>query len=132
MNPGPELDRAIAEQVMGWKANPNPDKYRAESINRYGQPVLDVANIGHNCDAYDEVIFQPSTNIAHAWEVVEYMTQTTKESWEFTHYTTLQIAIFEFDGGRERPWKPGQYVGEALTMPHAICLAALAAVNAKP
>lgn len=71
---------------------------------------------------------QFSESMGKAWEVVEHMTATTKESWEFHHTTTMQTAIFEFDGGRDRPWKPGQYVGDALSMPLAICRAALKAV----
>lgn len=56
---GPDLDRLIAEKVMGYEVRPNPD--RADlwlCINpKSGRPY----------------IFSPSTSIAHAWEVVRKM-----------------------------------------------------------
>lgn len=111
MPAGPELDRLIAEKVMGWEYSAAYNAYFLSDGKREREPSD----------------WSPSTNIAQAWEVVEHMTQTTKETWEFRSTTTLHTAIFEFDGGRDRPWKPGQYVGDALTMPLAICRAALRA-----
>lgn len=56
MEAGPEMDRAIAERVMGWHARGFDGKWH---------------------DWYDQHEFvrglsrwQPSTNIAHAWEVL--------------------------------------------------------------
>lgn len=70
---GPELDRLVAEKVMGWSLNPNPDKFRGSSINKYGQPILEVINVGSSYDALDEIVFEPSARIDHAWEVVAKM-----------------------------------------------------------
>lgn len=119
MQAGPEMDRLIAEKVMGWKWH---ETRSTMSPSHWVDRKRNARFIGQR--------FEPSIQMAHAWEVVDHMTQTTKETWEFHVTTTLHVAIFEFDGGRDRPWKPGQYIGQALTMPLAICRAALMAITA--
>ena len=135
MEAGPEMDRLIAEKVMGWsiyhydKGERGSEYWSLLDANcnavDSGSPTFQT-EFGSEADAF--AMFQPSLYLIDAWQVVEHMTQTTKEEWEFRVTTTLHVAIFEFEGGRDRPWRPGQYVGEALSLPLAICRAALVAV----
>lgn len=100
MNPGPELDRLVNTKVM-----------------RYPH--------GAQC-MIGAVTFTPSTNIAHAWEVVEKLK------------TTHSIDIWTYEG--EEPgyqvditgWDIPYISEHAPTAPHAICLAALKAVGETP
>jgi hypothetical protein len=71
MEAGPELDRLIAKEVMGWEPllvsdrDPTPHFWHDPSgvtVNRRTHPACT-----------DDTQFRPSTNIAHAWEVVERM-----------------------------------------------------------
>ena len=55
MEPGPELDRLVAEKVMGWEEN------REFEMDPHG-----VVKVGEIID-----LWSPSADIAAAWEVVE-------------------------------------------------------------
>ena len=76
--PGPELDAAVAEKVMGWRRNvltdrpelyvnhvawwKNPDSDAPGSLRHTGGP-----------ENYSKWAFCPSTRIADAWEVVRHI-----------------------------------------------------------
>ena len=92
MKLGPELDRLIAEKVMGWPA----DEWH-QSCN-------------------DCTKWSPSTNIAHAWEVVEKLRNIMVGPW--THGRWAACAM-----------QDGDWFSVADTAPHAICLAALKSVG---
>ncbi len=62
--PGPELDHAVATKVMGWVAC-----RRISGWVLPGQEDEIVKTIRYS--THGNWAFQPSTNIAHAWEVVE-------------------------------------------------------------
>jgi hypothetical protein len=74
MPAGPELDRMVGERVMGWKL---VSGFSADSINGWGasHDGIHFARIFCGACGYDGIgeWFSPSTNIAHAWEVVERM-----------------------------------------------------------
>lgn len=59
MPAGPEMDRLVAERVMGWE--PKPPRWNGWWYYEDHRPDE------------DSKCFQPSTNIAHAWEVVDRM-----------------------------------------------------------
>lgn len=112
--PGRELDALIAEKVMGYKRGPKAP------TGRY-----------YWSDGGASFPFSPSTDIAAAWEVFQTIAKRWEDPW----------AGFVFDG-KELIWSChfsrqilGGIVGEAGahadTAPHAICLAALKAVEGK-
>lgn len=105
---GPELDRLIAEKVMGWT-------FEAELGNYWLEDGTDVCRVligGHE-------YWRPSTNIAHAWEVVEHL--RPDKIIRLSDDVDRWVAFFVFAGWR------GQF--NAPTAPLAICRAALAAVS---
>lgn len=80
MTAGPEMDRLVAERVMGWRWHQPPKHDYNGPLPEQGEvlvppgftndgfqwPPKGVVPVGFFCNA-----FQPSTNITHAWEVVE-------------------------------------------------------------
>lgn len=122
--PGPELDARIAEEVMGWK------------LFAYNQPwpcgkphtawIASGGRIINQCD------WEPSTDIAAAWEVVKKLrdmwTEATKESSGFDDFPKPfdDTAFFNYlrrSADRRWPW------ALLYASPETICLAALAAVH---
>lgn len=110
---GPELDALVAEKVVEWKAK------------IFSAPDVSDPLRCHVRDEDDEwQLFQPSTDISAAWEVLARLLE--RDYWQ---------ARLENDGGT---WvctikdDPLRILGEgrAETGPLAICRAALAAVDA--
>jgi hypothetical protein len=99
---GEEMDTLIAERVMGF------------SFNKYGHSFTGKGHPGwHDLNKLPNY----STDMAAAWEVVE---QRQKNGY-----------CFDADGNalrRRIRFGVGQEIGEAETMPLAICRAALLAV----
>lgn len=123
---GPELDRLVAEKVMGWT-------FIDRKIPSWQDEHGDYRFIGQ--------VFQPSIQIAHAWEVVEHMQSKgfvpnvrgpgvyTVGDGYYKHdewFVGLQsgameaAAVYEQEGEAHAP-----------TAPLAICRAALAALGEK-
>lgn len=112
MEAGRELDQLVAERVLG--------RTKTEAPSRI-------------CDCgFDPCIKGYSTEIAIAWQVVEFLSPTlrlelipiadgSRVAWQaqFIRYTP---------GNEFSPWVGG-YSMVALTVPHVICLAALRAVE---
>jgi len=105
MEAGPELDRLVAEQIMGWSEG------KHFKVGDFG-----VVKLGEVID-----IWSPSSDIAAAWEVV-------KELYD------RELGI-EMYGEKKFPWEAeilipgGRPVSvQAETLPLAICRAALLAV----
>lgn len=110
--PGPELDRMIAEKVMGWQSY--------AGVGTFLRPcgVIIYTNKSHHNP------WSPSTRIDHAWEVAE---RFSRDGWGFT----LDSAPDDH-GNWCNGWffaGIGKYTARALGAPHAICLAALKAVG---
>ena len=122
---GPELDRLIAEKVMGWKiidyesngeftgnAMPHEDGYCLKD--------KDGNERQHGEEAHQ---WHPSTKISNAWEVVEAITkQEPRKIVRVHHNSDMSICrIIDFHSC--------DTIGEggALTAPLAICRAALSA-----
>jgi hypothetical protein len=126
LGPGRELDVLVAEKVMelkppsGFSYSPRGKDWRRWEPEQYSNGEFTRSDVLET--------WPPnfSTSISAAWEVVEKLGET--DSWEL-HYVPSpvdrerwQVAILHFASGEE-------YLVEADTAPHAICLAALKAVE---
>lgn len=114
-----ELDRRVAEKVMGW---------HQETDWRYGDWLDCDGNIFETTEHW-----RPSISIKHAWQVVERMielgwtqvfVQTHLQDGE--HGWFVEILRWQLPPGDET--EGGRQFAEAL--PEAICRAALEAVEA--
>lgn len=125
---GPELDRLIAEKVMGWTWHDD------ESL-RLGGLWVNESGVGAEPPSvsdqeYMPSTWQPSTSIAHAWEVVERMEpQLRIQPGGHTPY----YAIMRSQGGYVAGyWTDINWMtSPADTAPLAICRAALQALRYK-
>ncbi len=107
-----EIDRQIAEKVMGWWIDDILGHYYWES---------------NDSDCFTVRLFrdwQPSTNIAHAFEVVEKLHLVADFFLTYHAVDNLWEVDFTTDDG--------DHLAEAGTPSMAICLAALEAVKEKP
>jgi hypothetical protein len=139
MQPGPELDRLVAEKVMGWRRMTwieqcsQSDDYVCEEYDSsmpdewcsLREDGLWIAqHLVEERNGYYEGAWTPSADIKKAWEVVE---KLKSEGWSYsvsdhtlphaTKWTGWHLAEF------------GDFCDSAETAPHAICLAALKAVQ---
>lgn len=116
-----ELDAQIAEKVMGWRKKIGDD------------PVFQGVELWSEDESIGSarpcVYWHPTESISDAMEVIEKMSTTTKEYWTLEVFSTGTRAVFDYEGGRDLSWTPGEHVGEAESLPRAICLAALAALK---
>lgn len=141
LNPGPDLDRLVAEKVMGFSfASSRTALMYPKDGERYGSHFIEEggvvvqATMGSYPDFVGTERWRPSTSIEHAWEVVEKMHALghgmivfkSKNKW-VCHYKIGETDVMHYRG-----WiydlTDGTGVGE--TAPHAICLAALMALGA--
>lgn len=117
-NPGRELDALVAEKMMGYHeyVDSNPKEVFRTQGDSVDHPCVKCRSFyGHTMKPY-------STSIAAAWEVVDEM---KKRGYDIEIRSNVI----------GRPWLVGfaghphvnPFTGE--TAPHAICLAALAAVT---
>ena len=141
---GRELDALVAEKVMGlcvdcvfradrfldasWETLVPPSWVGHDEGRMTGSSVYVVGDITR-CTVHDMPLWSwsrhvYSTDIAAAWQVVEKMQTPEMEEWEFNTST---------DGDK---WEATFWMGDTFndsgetdTAPHAICLAALRAVE---
>ncbi len=114
IDPTSELDRLMAEQVMGWRQSPCVGK-RVWWSTGAASPRTD---------------WYPSTNIAQAWEVVEHLQRDHDWTLDLSYGEDLNdagvwhwSATFSHRGG-------GMFhISTALTAPLAICRAAIEAMH---
>ncbi len=119
-----ETDRRIAEKVMVWTQRPHP--YYKDQKKCWYKTHKHGWMWKINCDDW-----QPSTNIAHAFEVVEKMRE---KGWTFSLCNNNE-ACGQGDSSVEF-WNDshsmdGEFMKFADTPAMAICLAALEAVKGK-
>jgi hypothetical protein len=134
LEPGPELDRLVAEK-MGYKW-----EIRTGGL---GHEVGRWVKAENGDDAFpaswsnETGLDQPeySSDIASAWQVVEYLISKAYWTKLLMHYSPAQNYQFmigdkggEFEGWG---WSPCDYSEEADTAPLAICLAFLAIEEGK-
>lgn len=118
MEAGPEMDRLVAEKVMGITFAAGTD-WELGDDGRVIGPVY-----AEERDAMGWHYWSPSTNIAHAWEVVEKLKD--HREWHI-----------ENDQGEIREWiveilslaTGRRYSTDSASVPLAICRAALKAMG---
>lgn len=103
-----EIDRLVAEKVMGWKSTANSD-VTGESVYRTKDDRV--------------FVFNPSTNIADAWQVVEKMKEM-HFSARVSFILELQRAVTPKELKDKNQLLDLRFMLFHLT-PKAICLAAL-------
>jgi len=120
-----EVNMRVAIEVMGWRLE--------TKRNGFGewQGWFDVAGAHHHTASS----WSPTTNIAHAWEVVAEVSRGISDGhFSLLKFTTNYRAGFttptvrDCDGGDAHGFKS---LVEAETAPLAICRAALAAMEAE-
>jgi hypothetical protein len=129
MKPGRELDKLIAERVMGQTVGrKNFDGFGG----RAGDPIILTPGGPYNWEECPDY----STDIAAAWEVVEKLLAEPGKGFEISvghmfkrHKDKSETKYWEcfIEDEKER-----RFIEEADTAPHAICLAALKAVGEAP
>jgi hypothetical protein len=127
MNAGRELDALVAEKVMGWRRHPT-NQWNDRWHDGDRELDADHAIEGEGGDYYHpDKAWEPSTDIAAAWEVVEEMRVLFSRWLRFTQ--ALQADVSRASGAlgtvtHDCVWR--------LVKPEHICRAALAAVGAEP
>ena len=138
MKPGPELDRLVAERVMGWTRGIPGDPEGWADVDGCATGWVDISTGARASgprsrrwrswawtippSGYEDLGgWMPSTNILPAWKVVGRLIQ---RGWGF------DISV-RHDSCRVDAWGLGTGVFRATeaTAPHAICLAALQALS---
>lgn len=113
MKAGRELDALVAEKVMGWKRHDLGPINGVRWVNKDGR-IIDT-----------EHPFTYSTDIAAAWEVVEKM---EKDGWQASgHMSATETGYWNFQFTKINEQK--QFYALTKTVPYAICLAALKAIE---
>jgi hypothetical protein len=140
LKPGRELDALIAEKVMGWKrltySQSNPNNKKKADDHRltmwwHSEDLKEKALAEDDNDYYNpEPAWSPSTNIAQAWEVAKKMHQLGWILEIRTGYNIETTAPVHRVSLCKRGFDE-YYVGipNLDAVPHAICLAALKAVD---
>jgi len=129
MEPGPELARLVAERVMGWHlSDPVPLTEVREWLTEDGR-ITGYDWCPPDSPHYLDNPFEPSTDIAAAWEVVQHL----MPEFNFELFSTVDLEDLgkllwaaEFRG-RKHGAIP--HTAKAETAPLAICRAALLAVT---
>lgn len=114
--PGAELDRMVAEKVMGAVEGP--------FIGLAMSETWDIPDIG----IVRRSKWSPSTNITDAWEVVEKMRERGFTFWIDSCGFPGEEWRVQFTHDDPEPTR--FYCEDRDTAPHAICLAAIASVDA--
>lgn len=116
MTAGSELDRLVAELVMGWRIDTARDAWWGYERGMVGndRPTVHPSN------------WKPSTNIAHAWEVVEKMRERFSAVEVKSIDRTYACLIEENSGEVDEHYVAS---AEAPTAPLAVCRAALLATT---
>lgn len=133
---GREMDAAVAERVMGWRLI---DRVAAGWGN--GPPVWDTgADPDDPASSPTFQCFEPSTDVEHAWMVVEAMRAKgwhplvnwlgrDRKCWHcYFEHESSPLLIVDTEGNR---WNDDEIRGAhayADTMPLAVCRAALSAL----
>jgi hypothetical protein len=121
MEAGPEMDRLINEQVMGWEV-------RSTGMGD-GSFYIVIGGDEVNTRRGDD--FRPSTDIAHAWEVVDHLNELGWEV-EVLSWQTCRPERWTWSAmAQHRDRQQSTQRQRADTAPLAICRAALLAVQQK-
>lgn len=118
MKPGPELDALIAEKVMGLKLHIHRYYGLSGKLEPSG-PYLEPQDWGGSVPTRPKPY---STDIAAAWRVVERLREL---GWIVDLFDEGRGWSVSFE--RDRTISSANNQADALTAPHAICLAAMKA-----
>lgn len=114
LKPGRELDALVAEKVMGWEA-PHP-----EDFGDIGRSIIE----SRGDDPYAPARY--STDIAAAWTILEKLPQ-------FAYGCAVSFRWMDRPEATGQEWEvnlgPGHPRAIGISVPHAICLAALKSVG---
>lgn len=123
-----ELDAKIAEEVMGWKHSPKGMAWWAKD---------GTAPYSTNGIITNRKVWRPSTNIAHAWEVVKKMRREHDcrfRVWDTDEFVHVKFHPVHHKGKPNETWSYQENVSirhldidKATSL--AICLAALKTVG---
>ena len=108
---GPEMDGLVATFVMGWAKRMTNGRFKRPNDDTWHDMVDYIGSPYSNAGIEPGETWNPSEDIAHAWQVVEKMSSTTKETWELKHGSCMEEALFTFEGGRDLPWTIGEHLG---------------------
>lgn len=144
MKPGRELDALIAEKVMGFviadvgcgsDVVTGEEKFKEMiAVDECDKDTYLKAKVGENLKYFKEIP-NYSTDISAAWEVVEKI-----KSWQIkTEWGRGQFILLDDQGEWIAGWYPEggpgdrsiEFSGTSESASHAICLAALKAVENK-
>lgn len=124
MKPGKELNALVAKEVMGWTTR---EKYVHGPLMHGGSMMLLYKGDGipREGKTWSVEGFSPSTDITAAWEVVE-----KDDGWGHDWRLERIMGSSKSWSCRARRVDDGkEFYAMAETAPHAICLAALQAVE---
>jgi len=129
MKPGRELDALVAEKAMGWKLQCYESGVYATEPGQYDDASKNDGWLWEGDEVSREAYeFNPSTDISAAWEVVEKLNFLSfTVSRENCCGVRCDVVCYNDVDMKDKVI----VAGEALTAPHAICLAALKAVGVK-
>ncbi len=126
MEAGRTLDALIAEKVMEWNLNRYVESMQPSLLYpkaEFEAGVDDWEQVNSMIKVPKGLLPRYSTDIAAAWEVVEklgllnrYVLNNKAGVWK-----VLEVCDYDFSDS--------DCMGEGLTAPHAICLAALKAIG---
>jgi len=121
-----EIDRLVAEKVMGWRLKSFPGEGGGFSawLNDDGKIIKYENNCTLHAQPYD--FWKPTTNIADAWKVVE---KLQKDGWHIELYNENEKWCFDLTKYNEFMFVDRFYRASAEDASLAICLAALKAVG---
>ena len=130
LEPGPELDALVATEVMEWHRNAGTYQPTGwfNKFSLYTEFEDDRSLPCH--ETGDDPVWSPSTSIADAWQVVEKMQAMNRQKDIHIQclYDKWDVSMCHFErNGEGMEW--GDWTINADTAPHAICLAALKAVE---
>jgi len=128
MKSGRELNDRLAIEVMGWhKGRTGWWMHQGYKRTTWAHEEIMAGNPECGCS---HPIWRPSEDIAAAWEVIEKMRDGVVDRFYMGEPGTDGTAFFaSFERGHECGSDWLSVEASANTMPHAICLAALKAVE---
>lgn len=126
MPAGRELDALVCEKVFGYLVN-RPDSGAEMRAFRIDGPVVRFEIHGMGGELTTQIPHY-STDIAAAWEVVEKLTTSTKQWFEYEQSSVSYFATFRISGAGEND---GEWTGNGWSAAEAICRAALRCVTAR-
>lgn len=134
LKPGRELDALVAERVMGWKLLPDTAYGHSEQAAMDANKMAWFDNNNDYIAGELDYDHQFSTDIAAAWQVVEKLRED--DWWWSASYRTTTVE--EIKESRPGYWVTfrcvrggvrGDRHGNSSQLSHAICIAALKAVE---